>query len=140
MAADGRVITKTELAAHSSVNDAWVAIHGNVYDVTKFLDDHPGGADIILNDAGQDVTQDFEDMNHSINARDMLKPLRIGELEGATVKDPIDVLNSTVDKAAVNAGAAASKTSDTIKSGSWIYMGIVIVIPIAVGLLWKAAF
>jgi hypothetical protein len=31
-----------ELRNHSSETDCWLAIHGKVYDVTEFLDEHPG--------------------------------------------------------------------------------------------------
>lgn len=33
---------------------------GKVYDVTPFMDDHPGGGEIMLSAAGKDGTQDFE--------------------------------------------------------------------------------
>jgi cytochrome-b5 reductase len=64
----------SDVAAHKSENDCWIVIHGKVYDVTEFLDKHPGGADIIMDDAGADVTTQFEDTGHSDDARkDMLK-------------------------------------------------------------------
>ncbi len=37
-----RIITLAELSAHSTEKDCWIAIHGKVYDVTNFLDSHPG--------------------------------------------------------------------------------------------------
>jgi cytochrome b5 len=40
-----------------------------VYDVTKYLDDHPGGAEVLLEQAGQDATDMFEDIGHSQDAR-----------------------------------------------------------------------
>ena len=33
---------------------------GKVYDVTPFMDDHPGGGEIMLSAAGKDATNDFE--------------------------------------------------------------------------------
>jgi len=36
-----------------------------VYDVTKYLDDHPGGSEIIVEYAGKDATDMFEDIGHS---------------------------------------------------------------------------
>ena len=35
------------------------------------MDDHPGGGEIMLSAAGKDGTQDFEDVGHSPNAREM---------------------------------------------------------------------
>lgn len=57
-----------------------MAINGNVYDITKFLNEHPGGSEVIMEVAGQDGSEGFEDVGHSEDARDMLKEYLIGEL------------------------------------------------------------
>lgn len=36
-------ISHDELAKHNKANDAWLAIRGKVYNVTKYMDFHPGG-------------------------------------------------------------------------------------------------
>ena len=59
-----------------SVTDA----PSQVYDVTKFLDDHPGGTEIMVDVTGRDATDDFEDVVHSATARKQLEGLYIGEL------------------------------------------------------------
>lgn len=51
-----------------------------VYDVTKYLDDHPGGAEVMLDVAGQDADEFFEDIGHSADAREELKRHFIGDL------------------------------------------------------------
>ena len=55
--------TKDEIAKHDKENDCWVIIDGEVYDVTKFLPDHPGGKKAILIYGGKDATEEF-DMLH----------------------------------------------------------------------------
>ena len=52
-----------------------------VYDVTKYLDDHPGGAEVMLDVAGQDADEFFEDIGHSKEAREELKKYLIGSLK-----------------------------------------------------------
>jgi cytochrome b involved in lipid metabolism len=48
-----RVVGRAELAAHKTrETGVWIAIHGEVYDVTNFLDEHPGGPEVILDEAG----------------------------------------------------------------------------------------
>lgn len=42
------------------IEDVWVILHGKVYDLTKFLPEHPGGQKIILKYAGQDATDAFD--------------------------------------------------------------------------------
>ncbi|SGZ47546.1 CIC11C00000003394 [Sungouiella intermedia] len=49
-----------EVAKHNSKTDCWVIIHGKAYDVTDFLNEHPGGAGIILKYAGKDATKAFD--------------------------------------------------------------------------------
>ena len=52
-----------------------------VYDVTKYLDDHPGGAEVLLDVAGQDADEFFEDIGHSNEARSELKKYYIGDFK-----------------------------------------------------------
>jgi flavocytochrome c len=54
-----RKITKTELSQHNTPEDCWVAIHGVVYDLTDFADEHPAGAASVHELAGQDGTEAF---------------------------------------------------------------------------------
>ncbi|MES1914864.1 MAG: hypothetical protein MHM6MM_006892 [Cercozoa sp. M6MM] len=61
--------TAKEVAKHTTESDCWVIMHGKVYDVTKFLDDHPGGADVIMDYAGEDCTEAFEEIFHSDKAK-----------------------------------------------------------------------
>jgi predicted heme/steroid binding protein len=64
-------ITPEELAKHATAKDCWLLIDGIVYDVTKYLDNHPGGSAVMVEHAGQDCTENFED----IGARPMLSKL-----------------------------------------------------------------
>ena len=45
-------ISEQELAKHNKRGDLWVAIHGKVYDLTNFTDDHPGGDEVLYLAAG----------------------------------------------------------------------------------------
>ena len=53
----GKKFTWEELASHNKADDAYVAVRGNVYDITNFIKRHPGGQDILLFAAGRDATQ-----------------------------------------------------------------------------------
>ncbi len=44
-----RKITKEELAVNNTEQSCWLAIEGKVYDVTSFLEEHPGGKKTVLN-------------------------------------------------------------------------------------------
>jgi cytochrome b involved in lipid metabolism len=75
--------TETEVAKHTAEDDVWIILEGVVYDVTKFMDDHPGGPEIIHNQAGRDATDEFEEVFHSETAKKMLPEYRVGTVKGA---------------------------------------------------------
>ena len=54
-------------------NSYWIAIHNKVYDVTKWLDDHPGGEDVLMENSGTDATEPWDDIGHSTEAREKMK-------------------------------------------------------------------
>ena len=79
--AELRKISDAELRAHSTPSDAWVAIAGDVYDVTRFLALHPGGETVLLPVLGRDATDEFNNF-HSPSVLHKSRPkLRIGRLE-----------------------------------------------------------
>ncbi|KAI8028489.1 Cytochrome b5 isoform E [Camellia lanceoleosa] len=72
MSSNPKVHAFEEVANHNHKQDCWIIISGKVYDVTSFLDDHPGGDEVLLTATGKDATDDFEDVGHSESAREML--------------------------------------------------------------------
>lgn len=54
-----------------------------MYDVTKYVQDHPGGADVLIDVAGQDATTAYEDVGHSEDANEILEEYCIGTLKDA---------------------------------------------------------
>ncbi|KAK1920797.1 cytochrome b5-like heme/steroid binding domain-containing protein [Papiliotrema laurentii] len=76
------VYTLDSLKAHSTRESFWMLLHDKVYDVTQFLDEHPGGDEVMLEEAGKDATEAFEDVGHSDEARAMLKKMLVGEFKG----------------------------------------------------------
>ncbi|KAE9615517.1 hypothetical protein Lal_00018389 [Lupinus albus] len=54
-----KYITSEELQHHNKPGDLWISIQGKVYNVTDWSKVHPGGEVLILNLAGQDVTDAF---------------------------------------------------------------------------------
>lgn len=53
-------LTEEDVAKHDSRESCWIIVHGHVYDVTEFLDQHPGGSKIILKYAGKDATEEYD--------------------------------------------------------------------------------
>ncbi|KAF9006703.1 cytochrome b5-like heme/steroid binding domain-containing protein [Cyathus striatus] len=76
-----KVVTLEELRTHNKKDSFYILIHEKVYDVTKFLDEHPGGDEVILAEGGQDATEAFEDVGHSDEARALLPDMLVGDFE-----------------------------------------------------------
>lgn len=61
MAKKIKTVTQTELSKHSDKKSCWMAIEGKVYDVTDYIDKHPGGEEHMLRGCGRDMTKSFQD-------------------------------------------------------------------------------
>lgn len=83
-----RTITLDECKAHNTDKSCWLVVHGKVYDVTEFLEEHPGGYDIILSATGKDATEDFDEIGHSGNARKLLDKYYLGNYAGGDSSPP----------------------------------------------------
>ncbi len=78
-------ITLADVAKHATEQDCWMVIHDNVYDVTKFIPNHPGGKAILMG-CGKDATKMFEQRpgdggSHGGGARSQLEQFQIGNLK-----------------------------------------------------------
>nr|XP_042897433.1 cytochrome b5 reductase 4 isoform X2 [Parasteatoda tepidariorum] len=74
-------VSPRELAKHNSSNDAWIAIRGKVYNVTHYLEYHPGGEDELMRGVGKDATDLFNQVHRWVNAESMLQKCFVGILK-----------------------------------------------------------
>ncbi|XP_026869109.2 cytochrome b5 [Electrophorus electricus] len=91
----------SEVEERNSSKSTWIIINHKVYDVTKFLEEHPGGEEVLREQAGGDATESFEDVGHSTDARDMSKSFLIGELhpeDRHKIAKPPEALVTTVQE------------------------------------------
>ena len=80
-------ISLEEVAMHNSKASCWMAIEGDVYDVTDYVNSHPGG-NFILDGCGKEATDLFNgssddsarSTDHSNTAKGILEQYKIGTL------------------------------------------------------------
>jgi cytochrome b involved in lipid metabolism len=86
-------LTASEVAKHNSASDCWIIIQGSIYNVTQYLNIHPGGSDRIAPFCGQDATSAFVTQggkgSHSSQASLDLSKLKLGQLN-----DTINIINT----------------------------------------------
>ncbi|QSZ35258.1 hypothetical protein DSL72_008127 [Monilinia vaccinii-corymbosi] len=83
-------IPLSEVQKHNTQSDLWIIIHHNVYDITTYIEDHPGGIESLVEVGGQNSTVAFEDVGHSEEARETMEKFLIGRLEGAVDEEDED--------------------------------------------------
>jgi cytochrome b involved in lipid metabolism len=67
-------VSTKEVAAHKTVEEGlWIIIDSEVYDVTKFIDEHPGGPKILKRVAGKDASKQFWKVRHPSQAHSFLQ-------------------------------------------------------------------
>ncbi|XP_053237359.1 cytochrome b5 reductase 4 isoform X4 [Podarcis raffonei] len=78
----GRLIevTEEELAKHNKRTDCWICIRGLVYNITPYMEYHPGGEDELMKAAGADGTELFDQVHRWVNYESMLKECMVGRL------------------------------------------------------------
>uniref|UniRef100_A0A8C1TEH1 Cytochrome b5 reductase 4 n=1 Tax=Cyprinus carpio TaxID=7962 RepID=A0A8C1TEH1_CYPCA len=78
----GRLIevTEEELKKHNTRNDCWTCIRGMVYNVSAYMDFHPGGEEELMRAAGIDSTELFDQVHRWVNYESMLKECLVGRM------------------------------------------------------------
>lgn len=71
-------MTRAEVATHCTESDCWVVLEGRVFDVTEFLDYHPGSRGLILGFAGRDATVAFKNAHAYVNYAALLSHEQVG--------------------------------------------------------------
>ncbi|KAJ3021710.1 hypothetical protein HKX48_007996 [Thoreauomyces humboldtii] len=111
-----RTFEWAEVAAHKTRDDLWMVIDGKVYDATKFLDEHPGGEEVMVEVGGQDASEAFEEIGHSDDARGLLTSMYLGDLSLAAKsgKAAHKLADKAVSKATGAVDSAKAKPTSTL--------------------------
>lgn len=72
--------TLDQVASHNSADSRWSAIDGNVYDLTTWINRHPGGSKRIMGICGTDGTAKFNDEHGGGEVSGTLAQFKIGAL------------------------------------------------------------
>jgi cytochrome b involved in lipid metabolism len=75
-------LTMQTVAEHNTADNCWMVINNNIYNVTDYIQNHPGGK-AIVSGCGKDATQTYNGIpySHSDYARQLLAKYYIGDLK-----------------------------------------------------------
>lgn len=83
---EARLISTQEISKHNSPEDCWLVIEDNVWDVSSYINDHPGGAALLLKFAGRDATKGYLEIHTSLTVTSNLDPQCLrGTLDRSTI-------------------------------------------------------
>ncbi|KAK9458071.1 hypothetical protein V1511DRAFT_454969 [Dipodascopsis uninucleata] len=112
------LITQAEFQSHSTKKSVYISIDNRkVYDVTRFLNEHPGGSDLLLDYAGRDATKIMADLvshEHSESAYEILDEYLVGIL--ATPEEEQKLLTPGIDKDSYILTGVASEQDLSLKT------------------------
>jgi len=101
-----KTFKESEVASHKTPDSLWIIVDGDVYDVTKFADEHPGGKKILQRVGGKDASKPFWKYHNESILKKYKAKLQIGSLEGKAPPPPPPAAPAPVKKAVAAPGAS----------------------------------
>nr|XP_054485050.1 cytochrome b5 reductase 4 isoform X2 [Agelaius phoeniceus] len=129
-------VTEDELSKHNKKEDCWICIRGFVYNVTPYMEYHPGGEDELMKAAGTDGTDLFDQVHRWVNYESMLKECLVGRMAVKPIAVPKEISSAVPeDKKQLNGvlpekKGLASSAKDLSPSYDWFQTDSLITIVI----------
>merc|ERR1712232_561157 len=79
---------REEVANHNRQEDCWVILNDYAYDVTRFLNKHPGGRAIIMKYAGKDASRAFNPLHRKDIVNVLPKSAHLGPVTPSETPPP----------------------------------------------------
>lgn len=90
------ILSVAEIRNHNTKGDCWSLIKGDVYNLTSYVRNHPGGQDVISNICGKDGSSAFSNQHGSSRKpNNVLNGLLIGKLGAVVTQSEVTVSNET---------------------------------------------
>ncbi|KAL8815260.1 MAG: hypothetical protein Q9223_005584, partial [Gallowayella weberi] len=88
MATEPKLLSTKQIAEHNNAKDLWIVVDGQVWDLTEFAPEHPGGIGIILQYAGRDASQPYNEIHAPSLLNETLTSSKlVGTLDTSTISD-----------------------------------------------------
>jgi cytochrome b involved in lipid metabolism len=116
----GTGLTVAQVATHNKATDCWIIIKSDVYDLTSYIQQHPGGAGVLTNLCGKDATQAFESQHASQMApASALAALNIGRIGEVPTTTPTPTPTKTTPKPTSKSYTSAQVEQHNSAASCW---------------------
>lgn len=76
-----KTFSTSDVAGHNKPDNLYIIVDSDVYDLTKFQDDHPGGKKILQRVAGKDASKQFWKYHSEAVLKKWKPKLQVGSLD-----------------------------------------------------------
>ncbi|KAL7805781.1 acyl-CoA dehydrogenase/oxidase [Trichoderma aethiopicum] len=114
-----KIFTAGDVASHNKPDSLYITIDGDVYDLTKFQDDHPGGKKILQRVAGKDASKQFWKYHNEGILKKYKAKLQVGSLDTKPKEEPKEEAKpkpAPAPKAVVKKASSSSSSSSEAES------------------------
>ncbi|THZ51795.1 acyl-CoA dehydrogenase NM domain-like protein [Aureobasidium pullulans] len=80
--------SKEDVQSHNKADNLWIIVDEDVYDLTKFQEEHPGGKKILQRVAGKDASKQFWKYHNEGILKKYQKQLQVGSLDSKKAAAP----------------------------------------------------
>ncbi|KAF8115733.1 hypothetical protein N665_0025s0190 [Sinapis alba] len=81
-----RLISMDEVKMHKSGDSMWTVLKGRVYNISPYMNFHPGGVDMLMKAVGRDGTLLFNKYHAWVNFDILLEKCLVGVLDDSKLK------------------------------------------------------
>jgi alkylation response protein AidB-like acyl-CoA dehydrogenase/predicted heme/steroid binding protein len=104
-----KTFTTSDVTSHNKPDDLYIIVDGDVYDLTTFQDDHPGGKKILQRVAGKDASKQFWKYHNESILKKYKAQLQVGSLDTKPKPESKPEPAAAKPESAVAAPVAAKK-------------------------------
>lgn len=117
--------TASEIATHNTATNCWLIINNNVYNVSTYLVQHPGGVSVVTPYCGKEATQAFNTQggkgSHSNTAKNLLTTFQVGTLSTSISTTPTPTPTQVASTGTIQCNGSCT-TSSQCASGLSCYI------------------
>lgn len=100
-------VTVASMALHNTAEDCWMEIHGNVYDLTEYAPDHPGGPEYVTDYCGMNATRPYS-LEHAKALLPLISKYNLGAVTLNNTQEASATASTGATAASTNQGAGAT--------------------------------
>ncbi|PHH62059.1 hypothetical protein CDD81_7615 [Ophiocordyceps australis] len=111
-----KTFTAGDVASHNKPDNLYIIVDGDVYDLTKFQDDHPGGKKILQRVAGKDASKQFWKYHNEGILKKYRARLQVGSLDSKPKEEAKPEPKPAAARAPVKSSSSSEQDEEPLEA------------------------